>query len=566
MMCSSPIADIEDRLFPVTTDASSQCDMVPVIGSSLLNTPTTHRRTPGPSGREVATPASNGETLCGFNDPVENDSDSPQEPADTVFEGAPDNRSGALVSGGRTLFANGTTQEAGATTRTQHEIDGSTETLYQPSLAPPPPVSSAACASTLATQQREAHNGASTDTVEAHTGTSTDTAEERPGAGLVVVASSTDQSGVVIDSALASRPSQAAQRAAPAGCCIGADGSERLQSIYLLVHSASHQAKRNGHSYYVVAHGQDPETLNDVTGIFDSWEESKKYHHRVKGRGTEQFALPTLLEAQCKLFEVLYGREGADGTAFYAAAGGLGGGQPPVALTEGTSARNKNRARDSKSSQSNGGGSHGAIGGSGSSGNSSRGYGTGGASLRAKLPAKVDLTSLYTNSLLPTPHDSHKPHDSDRKRARSNKRRSRSASPDRRGSKSGGSGKRRSKDRRSSRSKSPQSWNRPRNQDRHARPADSSTRTATPRPAAAARVDATPPGGSRVVNLAVRATAFIMGIHGAGAASSRAAASVALNSLQRAPGGVTSRLRPRSAPDSLTTNLRDMLVGPVDAV
>ena len=46
------IADIECRLFPDTANVASQCDEGEVLslqGSSLLNTPTTHRRTPGPS-------------------------------------------------------------------------------------------------------------------------------------------------------------------------------------------------------------------------------------------------------------------------------------------------------------------------------------------------------------------------------------------------------------------------------------------------------------------------------------------------------------------------------------
>ena len=105
-----------------------------------------------------------------------------------------------------------------------------------------------------------------------------------------------------------------------------------------------------------MAHGQDPETLNDVTGIFDSWDASKKYHHRVKGRGTEHFALPTLIEAQCKLFNVLHKGMDVDGSAFYAAAGGIGGGQPPVVFTEGMGTRKKVRARDSKHLPATGGG------------------------------------------------------------------------------------------------------------------------------------------------------------------------------------------------------------------
>ena len=97
-----------------------------------------------------------------------------------------------------------------------------------------------------------------------------------------------------------------------------------------------------------MAHGQDPNTLEDVTGIFDNWDESKVYHLRVNGRGAQHFALPTLIDAQCKLFNVLYAGTGVDGSAFYAAVGGIGGGQPLVVFTEGTSARKKTRARNAK--------------------------------------------------------------------------------------------------------------------------------------------------------------------------------------------------------------------------
>ena len=88
--------------------------------------------------------------------------------------------------------------------------------------------------------------------------------------------------------------------------------------------------------------------LEDVTGIFDIWDESKIYHLCVKGRGTRDFALSTLIDAQCKLFDVLYAGSGADVSAFYVAVGGTGVGQPPTALTEGTGARRKNLARDAK--------------------------------------------------------------------------------------------------------------------------------------------------------------------------------------------------------------------------
>jgi hypothetical protein len=84
-----------------------------------------------------------------------------------------------------------------------------------------------------------------------------------------------------------------------------------------------------------------PNTLEDVTGIFDIWDESKIYHLCVKGRGTRDFALSTLIDAQCKLFDVLYAGSGADVSAFYVAVGGTGVGQPPTALTEGTGARRK---------------------------------------------------------------------------------------------------------------------------------------------------------------------------------------------------------------------------------
>ena len=91
-----------------------------------------------------------------------------------------------------------------------------------------------------------------------------------------------------------------------------------------------------------------PNTLEDVTGIFDIWDESKIYHLCVKGRGTRHFALSTLIDAQCRLFDVLYAGSGADVSAFYVAVGGTGVGQPPTALTEGTGARRKNLARDAK--------------------------------------------------------------------------------------------------------------------------------------------------------------------------------------------------------------------------
>ena len=84
-----------------------------------------------------------------------------------------------------------------------------------------------------------------------------------------------------------------------------------------------------------MAHGLDPETGRPFNGILSSWEQSKPYHHGVKGRGTVQFAMPTLLEAQCKLFDVLFAAHGVDGSGFYAAVGGLGGG---------------NRARDQRDS------------------------------------------------------------------------------------------------------------------------------------------------------------------------------------------------------------------------
>lgn len=77
-----------------------------------------------------------------------------------------------------------------------------------------------------------------------------------------------------------------------------------------------------------MAHGLDPETGRPFNGILSSWEQSKPYHHGVKGRGTVQFAMPTLLEAQCKLFDVLFAAHGVDGSGFYAAVGGLGGGEP----------------------------------------------------------------------------------------------------------------------------------------------------------------------------------------------------------------------------------------------
>ena len=125
-----PIADIECRLFPVTANAASQCDegeALSLQGSSLLNTPTTHRRIDGPDDRGVATPHSDtvdddGESLCGFNVSTGIDPDCPQDLSDPVSEGAPDDRGVALATGGRTLFGNGTILEADALTRTQNAV------------------------------------------------------------------------------------------------------------------------------------------------------------------------------------------------------------------------------------------------------------------------------------------------------------------------------------------------------------------------------------------------------------------------------------------------------------
>ena len=567
-----PIADIECRLFPVTANAASQCDESEALslqGSSLLNTPTTHRRTDGPGDRGVATPHSDtvdddGEALCGFSDSTGIDPDCPQELSDPVSEGAPDDRGVALVTGGRTLFDNGTILEADAPTRTQNEVDGSTETLYQPSLAPPPTEPSVACASTLATQHREAHCGASTDVAKAHNGASTDTVGEMPRAGPEVVVSSTAQSRAATGSALTLRAGQAVQRAAPAGCCVDADGTTRLLPIYLLVPSDGEQANRNGHSYYVVARGEDPDTLNEVTGIFDGWEASKKYHHRVKGRGTEQFALPTLIEAQCKLFNVLHKGMDVDGSAFYAAAGGIGGGQPPVALTEGTAGpRKKTRGRDSKS---------------------------GGSS--SKRPPKVDLTNIHSRPLLPPLNDNHRPQDDRRKRSRSVGGRSRSASPGRRGRGSGGTGKRRSRDRGASRDGSPRSNSRDRgggtgkrrSRDRGAgrhgssrsgsrdrgkeqatRGTSSTSRTDTPRPEAAASARPTPSGSGRA-NFYTGAVAAALAMFGGTDAALTRAASVTQTRPQRESAAPALRLRHRTAHPSSPTALSDMLAGPTDAL
>lgn len=65
---------------------------------------------------------------------------------------------------------------------------------------------------------------------------------------------------------------------------------------FLLV--PSEHANRNGHFYYFVARDIDPNTGETFNGILSSWEQSKPYHHGVKGQRTEHFAMATLLEAQ----------------------------------------------------------------------------------------------------------------------------------------------------------------------------------------------------------------------------------------------------------------------------
>ena len=80
------------------------------------------------------------------------------------------------------------------------------------------------------------------------------------------------------------------------------------------------------------------------------------YHHGVKGTGTQHFSLPTLIAAQCKLFDVLYARTVVDGCDFYAAVGGICDVQPPTALTGCMGARKKTRAHNSKHSPPTGGG------------------------------------------------------------------------------------------------------------------------------------------------------------------------------------------------------------------
>ena len=117
-------------------------ELLSVQGSTLLNTPTTHRRTPGPSTRGVATPHSapidaDGESLCGFHEPIQTDPDSPQDAAELVVEGARGNGSGVFAIEGRILFANGTIQEACTSTRTQNGIDGSIGISYPPPPCPP---------------------------------------------------------------------------------------------------------------------------------------------------------------------------------------------------------------------------------------------------------------------------------------------------------------------------------------------------------------------------------------------------------------------------------------------
>ena len=68
--------------------------------------------------------------------------------------------------------------------------------------------------------------------------------------------------------------------------------------------------------------------------------------------------MATLLYAQWKLFDVLFADPWVDGSGFYsstAAVGGVGGGQHPSALTEGTSARRKTRAREQRDSSTGAG-------------------------------------------------------------------------------------------------------------------------------------------------------------------------------------------------------------------
>lgn len=134
----------------------------------------------------------------------------------------------------------------------------------------------------------------------------------------------------------------------PVGCFV--DGAGAVQPLPCFHLVPIMHTNRNAHSYYAVAHGLDLKTGKPFNGILSIWEQSKLYHHGFKGRGTAQFAMPTLIAAQCKLFDVLFAGPGVDGSGFYAAVGGLGGGQPPTTLTEGTSARRKTRARDQRSS------------------------------------------------------------------------------------------------------------------------------------------------------------------------------------------------------------------------